>query len=598
MSFSGQTLTQQAQIVEAKTKQIINADLKEICRKEGLAVSGVKASLQSRIITLLKQCAEKGDVDRFNRIRYRVYNHGQDPPPAGAPGSGTAPMNLVPSNGLAPNLPPPPYAMPPSAYRPVPAQDRPLHPGFASANMYNVRFAFKESPFYERLQPLLQPIELAATPNHRNSAQRNLTLPADVVDRLRSDESLRIMLYSAQDPILGPYAKADVAFPTQLEVKINGDEVKANFKGLKNKPGSTRPVDITDSVRRITDYKNVLYVTYALTSKVNQKYVFVIYLVKRHSVEELVERIRRGSVIAKQTVLNEMRSKANDPDIVAVSTVMSLKDPLVMSRISLPCRSSVCTHNQCFDATAFLQLQEQAPTWTCPICNKTVSFEGLAVDQYVQEILQQTSRSTDQVTIEPDGKWSTGAPPTGPATSNGAHKNDPDSDDDIVEVSDYRINNIKAEATNTPISLARTPPMSSREPSMVNSAAPHSGTGSKRTHDVVDLTLSDDDEDDEPVRPNKRVAYSTPNSNPDPVRKPSFGQPSLLPNNFAMPVGGVGSFRIPGPQSPQRPPGNVNLVMGQPQPQPQPPPYPQQHLQRSQSGDLWHRNILDYGSPP
>lgn len=77
------------------------------------------------------------------------------------------------------------------------------------------------------------------------------------------------MLYSAQDPILGPYARADVAFPTQLEVKINGDEVKANFKGLKNKPGSTRPVDITDSVRRITDYKNILYVTYALTSKVS-----------------------------------------------------------------------------------------------------------------------------------------------------------------------------------------------------------------------------------------------------------------------------------------------------------------------------------------
>lgn len=161
MSFSGQTLHQQAQIVEAKTKQIINADLKEICRKEGLAVSGVKASLQSRIITcrpllsrplrsnlagatdsltdetVLKQCAEKGDVDRFNRIRYRVYNHGTDPPPAGAPGSGTAPMNLVPSNGLAPTLPPPPYTMPPNGYRPVQAQVPPLHPGFASANMYN-----------------------------------------------------------------------------------------------------------------------------------------------------------------------------------------------------------------------------------------------------------------------------------------------------------------------------------------------------------------------------------------------------------------------------------------------------------------------------
>jgi len=74
-------------------------------------------------------------------------------------------------------------------------------------------------------------------------------------------------------------------------------------------------------------------------------------------------------------------SKANDPDIVATSIVMSLKDPISTLRIDLPCRSTICNHNQCFDAASFLQLQEQAPTWTCPICNKVVSFDGLAIDQ-------------------------------------------------------------------------------------------------------------------------------------------------------------------------------------------------------------------------
>ena len=51
-------------------------------------------------------------------------------------------------------------------------------------------------------------------------------------------------------------------------MRINGDEVKANYKGLKNKPGSTRPADITDFVR-ITpaNYRNNLVVTYALTHK-------------------------------------------------------------------------------------------------------------------------------------------------------------------------------------------------------------------------------------------------------------------------------------------------------------------------------------------
>jgi E3 SUMO-protein ligase PIAS1 len=76
-----------------------------------------------------------------------------------------------------------------------------------------------------------------------------------------------------------------------------------------------------------------------------------------------------------------VRKKANDPDIVVGSSLMSLKDPISTLRIAIPVRSTICTHNQCFDAESFLQLQEQAPTWQCPICNKTISFDGLAVDE-------------------------------------------------------------------------------------------------------------------------------------------------------------------------------------------------------------------------
>jgi len=75
------------------------------------------------------------------------------------------------------------------------------------------------------------------------------------------------MLYCAAEPIMGPYMKSDIAFPQQLEIRINQDEVKANFKGLKNKPGSTRPADVTDMVRKLAAYRNNIQVTYALTSK-------------------------------------------------------------------------------------------------------------------------------------------------------------------------------------------------------------------------------------------------------------------------------------------------------------------------------------------
>lgn len=67
----------------------------------------------------------------------------------------------------------------------------------------------------------------------------------------------------------------DIAFPHQSELKANGDEIKANLRGLKNKPGSTRPVDITDHLRlNIRHYPNNVEFTYALTSKASDQRSF------------------------------------------------------------------------------------------------------------------------------------------------------------------------------------------------------------------------------------------------------------------------------------------------------------------------------------
>jgi E3 SUMO-protein ligase PIAS1 len=62
--------------------------------------------------------------------------------------------------------------------------------------------------------------------------------------------------------------RQDIAFPHQSEIKVNGGDIKANLRGLKNKPGSTRPVDITKDLRlNIAAYSNNVEMTYALTNK-------------------------------------------------------------------------------------------------------------------------------------------------------------------------------------------------------------------------------------------------------------------------------------------------------------------------------------------
>ncbi|KAJ4366889.1 E3 SUMO-protein ligase pli1 [Neocucurbitaria cava] len=480
------SLQQTAASITERSRTLINNDLKKILKEEGTSQTGNKAALQARVIALIQNAVFKSDAETLLRLQYRVQHHGDAPPP-------TASSPVAPSFSLPPAPTSNGYNMA-SGYQAN--GSFPSYQQQQSQASTRTTYFFKDSPFFEIRDLIQSNMSLEASPSHRQNCNRTLVLPDGACTRLKSDPTLRLLLFSALEQPLAPYSRLDITFPSQIEVRINDAEVKANYKGLKNKPGSTRPVDITDFVRLSpANYRNNLMITYALTQKASpgKRYNLFVYMVKKFSVGELTQRIKQRNVITKKSVLNEMMKKANDPDIEVGSSVMSLKDPISTLRINTPCRSTVCTHNQCFDAESFLQLQEQAPTWTCPICNKTISYEGLAVDQYVEEILNK-ARNTDQVTIEPSGEWSTEKDT--PPKRNGFNATEDDSDDDLVEIPDYRIRAIKSEAAPTPTSLS-TPPLPSRE----TSTAPRSGN--KRTSEVVDLTLSDDDE---PVRPTKKVA--------------------------------------------------------------------------------------------
>ena len=185
-----------------------------------------------------------------------------------------------------------------------------------------------------------------------------------------------------------------------------------------------------------------------------------------------------------------------------------------------------CNHNQCFDATSYLQLQDQAPTWICPVCNKSATWDNLGLDQYVQSILDTTSRETEQVTVEPDGKWSTAAQSHGTNRASNPTPSDDDGDDDLIEVTgtfnqSATVNPFKA---LTPSSV-RTPPInSSREDS---SSAPR--TGSKRPRpEVIEISDDDEEEDQEPIRPVKRPSLGSSMTRP-PDRYQFSLQPPLPP---------------------------------------------------------------------
>ncbi|KAL8972855.1 MAG: hypothetical protein Q9183_000330 [Haloplaca sp. 2 TL-2023] len=452
-------------LVDQRVKTLVNAQLKTVLKREKLAVSGLKAAMQDRIIQQLHHHAANKDLVRLNRLKGFINN-------------------------------------PDASHSPVPSitSHHPSHP-----------HARQSAPL-----PLMAPgtsIPLKVREATRDQIETKITFRSDVAEMLTSDTNIRVLLFCASEPITH-YTTTDIAFPHQVEVKVNMDEVKANFRGLKNKPGSTRPADITSLLRKRANYENSLSLTYALTQK---RFYFVVNLVKRHNVEDLVAKLKSGKVISKDQVIREMISKAHDSDVQATGANMSLKCPLSTLRIEVPCRSTICTHNQCFDASSFLQLQEQAPTWTCPVCNKIVSFEALEVDQYVDNILKSTPRSVDLVTVEPDGKWSQIT--DGDELPSGDHDSSDDDDADLVEIRDPpRVAAVKHEMNGA--GLMRTPPVSSREHS--SSSVPPQSVGSKRSASAI-IDLISDDEDEEIRRPPKRpsiAAYPTPSdkSRPQPER--------------------------------------------------------------------------------
>lgn len=93
----------------------------------------------------------------------------------------------------------------------------------------------------------------------------SVTLQQEVAEQLLKDSKYRVMVFCTTQSS----GYSDIAFPHQVELKCNGEDVKANLRGLKNKPGSTRPADITQFIRKKQPaFRNEVELVYALTNKV------------------------------------------------------------------------------------------------------------------------------------------------------------------------------------------------------------------------------------------------------------------------------------------------------------------------------------------
>ncbi|PSR94206.1 PINIT domain-domain-containing protein [Coniella lustricola] len=496
---------------------LLNKQLQHICSLHGMRSNGVKAELQRRLIEAITKAFTQGDATTYREIEQSVirekaglgsgtrgYAASTTPTPAttqqqvrnahapiGQPSSMGGNISGVQQNGQQN------YGSYSGTNGLLPVPPSPTSASFG--------LSFKHSPFYRVVDRVgnihvCEPME-----HHRFSINVGIQAQENpLLQQCTRDKSLRVMVFCATSNV----DAQNISFPHQSELKVNGEDVKANLRGLKNKPGSTRPVDITDLLRlKIAAYRNSLEFTYALTKT---RFYLAIFVCKVVANEHLLQAISTRK-ISKDSVIRELTRKANDADIELSSQVLSLKCPLSYMRLVTPVRATTCTHVQCFDADSYLQLQQQGPQWMCPVCSKPAPYERLAVDEYVRDILDSTSKGVEQVDIEPNGHWSVHGPVEAEAEQSENQHDTFELDDDEVSISD--VHALRKQDSETPTTLAPRTPVSgvSREPSSM----PRSG-GTKRAHEVIDLTLSDDDDDEPPQPAHKRRQLARPDGEPTP----------------------------------------------------------------------------------
>lgn len=406
------------------------AELKAVCRSIELPVSGRKSVLQDHIRDFLKNSLAIGHIDPWRPKAVRVLIHnastGTELPKytdlwltlktggvqtrLADPSTGTAvngaPVGPLP--GLRTNLSQTHATQPPVGQvdRGVAGQ-RNITPGAASrktAGATKQTIKFKPSPFYNILKSIPGTAQKVKKTSGRAVALSRFKISIDDWQLLNQPNGkYKLLLFSGELQTQDANGFTFVQFPAPNEIRMNNHQIKDNVKGLKNKPGTAKPANLTPYVKPFTE-PNTLEFIYAFT-----KSEFMLYccIVESINADQILQSVLSHPKILKSATVRQLKKALSeeDDDLVTTSTVLSLQCPISYTRMKYPAKSIMCKHLQCFDALWFLYSQEQVPTWQCPVCPVIIDIRNLAICEYVAEILENTNETVEQVELSTDGSW-------------------------------------------------------------------------------------------------------------------------------------------------------------------------------------------------
>lgn len=261
---------------------------------------------------------------------------------------------------------------------------------------------FKSTIFY-LLRRLVGTVQVLRISKGRNIKSFRIKLNCDEIKLLRENPNMRLYLFSGTEST-PDHTNTPIQFPP-IEIYVDEALTKQFTKGIKGKPGTARPADLTPYFG-LFDKAVLVRVVY---SDALEKYIMYTYIVEEFPLEQLSEQIAvklHISANATRALIKLQNEQGDDDeDIVVATSSLSLRCPLTYARIKQPVRSINCDHIQCFDGPSFLSMQQKIPLWQCSVCSAYIDQNSLAVSDYLMEILSETPESVDSVILNPDGLW-------------------------------------------------------------------------------------------------------------------------------------------------------------------------------------------------
>ncbi|SCU88801.1 LANO_0D03114g1_1 [Lachancea nothofagi CBS 11611] len=374
-------------------------ELKSVSRSIGLSLSGRKADLQDRLRAYLKNSCRVGAIDpwRPKAILLLIEKARQNDP---LPTYETVWEEL--RSGIPQHHPVATGHLPPSSLG-VTGQD---HQGALTMQSPKTRLAlqFSESPFYKLKRLLNGSPKFASKNTGRGVCSYKFSMTLDELAILRKGPQFKLYMFCGVLDPLERRGDAPIQFPHPNDIRLNNETVKDNVRGLKNRLGTAKPADLTPYLKP-GSAENHLQLTYAFTKEDHLVYCYLVEVIPPPKILEEV--LRHPKIVKPATLqyLKESLSEDEDEDLVTTSTVMTLQCPISYCRMRYPSKSVHCRHLQCFDALWFIESQQQIPTWHCPVCQKALKVEDLAVCEFVEEIIKKCDEDVEQVEISRDGSW-------------------------------------------------------------------------------------------------------------------------------------------------------------------------------------------------